>query len=153
MPAFRARTTINRPREEAFRFTADPENQPEWLLSVVVVRRLSGQRGQVGSVYQQSIREPEGLSSYELEVMEVEPGERFVYVSRADGPPVGVEYRFRDAEGANAGERATTVELAFHIRVGPFFRLIWPLAFLLRRGGGRQVAVVLERLKVALEGE
>jgi len=130
-----------------FRFAADVENQPKWLLSVAQARRLSGHPGEVGSVYAQSIREKDGLSAYELEIIDVEPGERFVYQSQADGPPVRVEYTFADAEGG------TEVELSFHIRVGPFFSVLWPLAIALRRGGGRQVAVVLERLKMSLEGE
>lgn len=148
MPSFRAETTIARPRDEVFRFAADPENQPNWLLSVVEVRRLSGVRGQAGSIYEQSIREGDGLVEYELEVTQVDPGERFVYVSRAlagRDPPVRVEYRFADADGG------TEVELAFHIRMGPILRLFWPLASALRRGGARQVEVVLGRLKLALE--
>ena len=139
MPAFRAKTTIGRPREDVFRFTADLERQSSWLLSVAEVRRLSGARGQPGSTYAQSIREGGGLVDYRLEVAEVELGERFVYFSQPSGeqgPAVRVEYRFSDAEAG-----ATRVELAFHIRIGPILRLFWPLAFALRRGGSRQVAV------------
>lgn len=153
MPAFRARTTIARPRDAVFEFTADLERQSRWLLSVAEVRRLSGARGQAGSTYAQSIREGGGLVDYALEVAEVEPGECFAYFSRPSGgpgPPVRVEYRFADAMD---GAEATEVELAFQIRIGPILRLFWPLAFALRRGGSRQVAVVLERLKVGLEGE
>ena len=149
MPTFSAETFIARPVAEVYGFVANPENQSRWLLSVAEMRRLEGQRGGVGSRYAQRIREGGELADYELEVTAVEPVARFAYTSRGasgQGPPVGVEYRFTEAGGG------TQVWLGFSVRMGPVLRLFWPLAFALRRGGRRQVEVVLGRLKSGVGG-
>jgi uncharacterized membrane protein len=92
---------INRPRDEVFAFTADPNNATAWYKNIKAVEWETPPPAVVGSRVRFRAQFLGRTLEYTYEVREIEPGRRFV-MATAQGPfPMETSYMWEDgAEGA-----------------------------------------------------
>jgi uncharacterized membrane protein len=100
---------IDRPRDEVFAFAADPANTTAWSKNIKAVECETQPPAAVGSRLRFSAQFLGRALDYTYEVLEIEPGSRFV-MATAEGPfPMETTYTFADAAGGG-----TRMELRNH---------------------------------------
>lgn len=99
----RTEIVIQRPRDEVAAFASDPDNATRWYDNITSVEWQTGPPLAVGSKIAFVARFLGSRLEYIYEVLEWEPGERFV-MSTAQGPfPMQTTYAWSDApDGATA---------------------------------------------------
>jgi uncharacterized membrane protein len=135
---------IARPRAEAAAYAADPDNATAWYENIKAVEWKSPPPLAVGSRIAFVASFLGRQIAYTYEVLEHEPGERFV-MSTAEGPfPMETTYAWEDAPGG-----ATRMTLRNRGEPAGFGKLSAPVvARAMRRANGKD----LRRLKALLEG-
>jgi uncharacterized protein YndB with AHSA1/START domain len=141
---------INRPVEEVFSYTSNPENFPEWAATVIEVHQEDApgeedplnREGKRFTLMQQALGR---RFEAPFEVIDYEPNRRYVHRS-TEGHPVAVTMDF-------TYEPLSSEETRFSPRIeaepGGFFRLVGPV---LERAIRRQMRTNLVTLKDLLEG-
>jgi uncharacterized membrane protein len=142
---------INRPVEEVFSYTSNPENFPEWAATVREVRQDAPGGGPLNTLN----REGERFTAMQqalgrrfeapFEVIYYEPNWRYAHRSR-EGHPVPVTMVFAYEPAASEGTRFTP---RIEAEPGGFFGLV---GLVLERVIRRQMRTNLETLKDLLEG-
>lgn len=142
-----ASVEINRPVEEVFSYTSNPENFPQWAATVREVRQDARGGGPLN-------REGERFTAMQnalgrrfeapFEVIDYEPNRRYAHRSR-EGHPVPVTMDFTFEPVSSEGTRFTP---RIEADPGGFFGLVGPV---LERVIRRQMRTNLETLKDLLE--
>jgi uncharacterized membrane protein len=142
-----ASVEINRPVEEVFSYTSNPENFPQWAATVREVRQDARGGGPLN-------REGERFTAMQnalgrrfeapFEVIDYEPNRRYAHRSR-EGHPVPVTMVFSYEPVSSDGTRFTP---RIEAEPGGFFGLVGPV---LERVIRRQMRTNLETLKDLLE--
>jgi uncharacterized membrane protein len=142
-----ASVEINRPVEEVFSYTSNPENVPQWAATVREVRQDARGGGPLN-------REGERFTAMQnalgcrfeapFEVIDYEPNRRYAHRSR-EGHPVPVTMVFSYEPVSSDGTRFTP---RIEAEPGSFFGLVGPV---LERVIRRQMRTNLETLKDLLE--
>jgi uncharacterized protein YndB with AHSA1/START domain len=140
---------INRPVEEVFSYTSNPENFPQWAATVREVRQdapgeggLRNREGQRFTAMQQALGR---RFEAPFEVIDYEPNLRYAHQSR-ERHPVPVTMHFTYEPVSSAGTRFTP---CIEAEPGGFFGLAGPV---LQRAIRRQMRTNLKTLKNLLEG-
>jgi hypothetical protein len=134
---------IRRGRDEVAAFAADPDNATAWYRNIEAVEWKSPHQLSVGARIAFTARFLGRRLAYTYEVVEHEPGRRFV-MRTSEGPfPMETTYTWEDAPGG-----ATRMTLRNRGEPGGFGRLMQPLmAPAMRRANQQDLA----RLKGILE--
>ena len=142
-----ASVEINRPVEEVFSYTSNPENFPQWAATVREVRQDARGGGPLN-------REGERFTAMQnalgrrfeapFEVIDYEPNRRYAHRSR-EGHPVPVTMDFTFEPVSSEGTRFTP---RIEADPGGFFGLVGPV---LERVIRRQMRTNLQTLKYLLE--
>jgi uncharacterized protein YndB with AHSA1/START domain len=141
---------IDRPLEEVFSYTSNPENFPEWAATVIGVRHEDapgedyplGREGERFTLMQKALGR-----SFEapFEVIDYEPNRRYAHRGTQEHPvPVTMVFAYEPL--SSDGTRFTP---RIEAEPGGFFGLIGPV---LERAIRRQMRTNLETLKDLLEG-
>jgi len=139
---------INRPVEEVFSYTSNPENFPEWAATVREVCQDApgggpfNRKGERFTAMQQALGR---RFEAPFEVIAYEPNRRYAHRSR-EGHPVPVTMDFTYEPASSDGTRFTP---RIEAEPGGFFGLMGPV---LERVIRRQMRTNLETLKDLLEG-
>jgi uncharacterized protein YndB with AHSA1/START domain len=135
---------IARPREEVAAFAVDPGNATAWYANIERVAWETTPPLVIGSRIAFLARFLGRSLSYTYEVLEHEPGERFV-MRTAEGPfPMETTYTWQDADGGG-----TRMQLRNRGEPSGFSRAAAPLV---SRAMRRENAKDLAQLKQLLEG-
>ena len=135
---------IERPRDEVAAYAVDPDNATQWYRNIESVSWLSAPPLAVGSRLAFVARFLGRTLSYTYEVVEHDPGERFV-MRTAQGPfPMETIYTWEDT-----GPRTTRMTLRNRGEPSGFSKVAAPMmAQAIRRANGKDLA----ELKRILEG-
>ena len=135
---------IERPRDEVAAYAVDPDNATQWYRNIESVTWLSAPPLAVGSRLAFVARFLGRTLSYTYEVVEHDPGERFV-MRTAQGPfPMETIYTWEDT-----GPRTTRMTLRNRGEPSGFWKVAAPMmAQAIRRANGKDLA----ELKRILEG-
>jgi len=137
---------INRPVEEVFSYTSNPENFPEWAATVREVRQDAPggplREGERFTATQQALGR---RFEAPFEVIDYEPNRRYAHRGTGEHPvPVTMVFAYEPL--SSDGTRFTP---RIEAEPGGFFRLVEPV---LERAIRRQMRTNLETLKDLLEG-
>jgi uncharacterized protein YndB with AHSA1/START domain len=138
---------INRPVEEVFSYTSNPENFPQWAATVREVRRDSPRQGPLGEGGRFTVKQKALGRSFEapFEIINYEPNRRYAQRGTEEHP-VAVTMVFAYEPLSWDGTRFTP---RIEAETGGFFGLVGPV---LERVIRRQMRTNLETLKALLEG-
>jgi uncharacterized protein YndB with AHSA1/START domain len=144
MAEFHAHVTINRPRDEVFRYLVDPQTQTVWNSGLQEFTAVWTGHPQVGDRAQGTIKVAGRQLRWEAETTEVEPPSRVVYRSVEAPFPFTLEYTLVDRDGATEVQHDGSTEA-----MGGFFgKLADPLVALMYQ---RDMNSNLANLKSILE--
>jgi uncharacterized membrane protein len=141
---------LNRPVQEVFSYTTNPENFPEWAATVIEVRQEDApgeeedplnREGERFTLMQQALGR---RFEAPFEVIAYEPNRRYAHRS-TEGHPVSVTMDFTYEQVSSEGTRFTP---RIEAEPGGFFGLVGPV---LERVIRRQMRANLETLKDLLE--
>jgi uncharacterized membrane protein len=139
---------INRPVEEVFSYTSNPENFPQWAATVVEVRQEEApgrgplREGERFTLTQQALGR---RFEAPFEVIAYEPNRRYAHRSREGHPvPVIMDFTYEPVP-----PEGTRFRPRIEAEPGDFFGLVGPV---LERAIRRQVRTNLKTLKDLLEG-
>jgi uncharacterized protein YndB with AHSA1/START domain len=138
---------INRPVEEVFSYTSNPENFPQWAATVKEVRQDAPERGPLREGGRFMATQKALGRSFEapFEIIDYEPNRRYVQRGTEEHP-VAVTMVFAYEPLSSDGTRFRT---RIETEPGGFFGLVGPV---LERVIKRQMRTNLETLKALLEG-
>ncbi len=142
MAKLEAGITINRPVEEVFAFTSNPENEPLWRPELVELEITSEGPIGVGTTLREVMQFLGRRIENTGEITKYEPN-KMMAVKSTSGPfPFEMTGTYRPVEGGT--------ELTFEVEaeVGGFFRFAEPLV---ARMGKRQMETQLANLKDLME--
>jgi uncharacterized protein YndB with AHSA1/START domain len=135
---------INRPIEEVFSYTTNPDTLTQWNTAAIDVTVAPGTPAGVGAIYHLKAQFLGRRLDSSSEVTEYEPPRKIVYKTRSGPIPMHVRYTFEPASGG------TQVTEVIDGEPGGFFRLADPV---LKRLVERQVESSLKNLKDLLEAQ
>jgi uncharacterized membrane protein len=137
---------INRPVEEVFSYTSNPENFPQWAATVREVRRDSPGRGPLREGGRFTATQKALGRSFEapFEVIDYEPNRRYAHRG-TEGHPVPVTMVFAYERLSSDGTRFTP---RIEAEPGGFFGVVGPVFERVLR---RQMRTNLKTLKELLE--
>ncbi len=144
MAKLEAGITINRPVEEVFAFTSNPENEPLWRPELLELEKTSEGPIGVGTTFREVMQFLGRRIENTGEITKYEPN-KMMAVKTTSGPvPMEITGTYQPVEGGT--------ELTFEVEgeVGGFFRFAEPLV---ARMGKRQMETQLANIKDLLEAE
>jgi uncharacterized protein YndB with AHSA1/START domain len=138
---------INKPIEEVFCYTSNPENFPQWAATVKEVRQDAPERGPLREGGRFTAKQKALGRRFEapFEIIDYEPNRRYVQRGTEEHP-VAVTMVFAYEPLSSDGTRFTP---RIETEPGGFFGLLGPV---LERVIRRQMRTNLETLKALLEG-
>jgi uncharacterized membrane protein len=142
---------INRPVEEVFSYTPNPENFPEWAATVREVRQDAPGGGPLNREGERFTAMQQALGrrfEAPFEVIDYEPNRHYAHRSR-EGHPVPVTMDFTYEPTSSASSEGTRFTPRIEAEPGGLFGLVEPV---LERVIRRQMRTNLEMLKDLLEG-
>lgn len=144
MAKLEAGITINRPVEEVFAFTSNPESEPLWRPELLEMEKTSEGPIGVGTTYREVMQFLGRRIESTGEITKYEPN-NMIAMKTTSGPlPFELTGTYQPVEGGT--------ELTFEIEadVGGFFRFAEPLV---ARMGKRQMETQLANIKDLLEAQ
>jgi uncharacterized membrane protein len=138
---------INRPVEEVFSYSSNPENFPQWAATVKEVRQDVPERGPLreGGRFTATQKALGRRFEASFEVIDYEPNRRYAHRGTEEHPvPVTMVFAYEPL--SSEGTRFTP---RIEAEPGGFFGLVGPV---LERVIRRQMRTNLETLKALLEG-
>ncbi len=143
MAQIEARTTINRPIDEVFRYVVDGDTVPQWRKSCVEIKRLSPDPIGPGAKEIYKLKTMGQTFEVTMEVTAYEPSQTYSWKALSGSPfPMQGSFNFRTVEG-----RTEVAELT-EIRLSRLVGLLQPLVVWMFR---REVRTDFSRLKNILE--
>jgi uncharacterized protein YndB with AHSA1/START domain len=144
MAKLEAGITINRPIEEVFAFTSNPENEPLWRPELLELEQTSDGPIGVGTTFREVMQFLGRRIESTGEITEYEPNKRNAVKSTSGPFPFEITGTFEPVEGG------TEVTFEVEAEIGGFFRFAEPLV---ARMGKRQMETQLANLKDLLEAQ
>jgi|SRR6266540_1187974 uncharacterized membrane protein len=135
-------TVINRPVEEAFAATSNPENYPKWISGIIEVKKTSEGPLGVGTTYRSVVTFLGRRIESEVEFTEYKPNRKIAQKSISGPFPAENSTTFERVDGG------TRVTLTLRGEVGGFFKLAEPLLVSMLK---RQSEADLANLKELME--
>jgi uncharacterized protein YndB with AHSA1/START domain len=147
MAKLEAGITINRPIEEVFAFTSNPENEPLWRPELLELEQTSDGPIGAGTTFREVMQFLGRRIESTGEITEYEPNKRNAVKSTSGPFPFEITGTFEPVEGG------TEVTFEVEAEIGGFcgfFRFAEPLV---ARMGKRQMETQLANLKDLLEAQ
>jgi len=142
MATFTCGTVIKRPVEDVFTVLSNPANDPIWSSAVLEAKQTSPGPIGVGTTARFVSKLLGRRIETDWEIIEFEPNQRFVALSKSRPFPVEVSMTFEPTEGG------TRVSVMYEAEPGGLFKLTVPLFVSM---GKRQLQSALDNLKDLME--
>ena len=136
---------VERPVEEVFAFTADPNNAPFWQSTTLELEQTSEGPVDVGATFRNTTKFLGRRFDTSYEMTENEPPHKQCYRVTSGPIPGEICYLFEPTDGGS-----TRFTQTFEAEVGGFFRLAEPLV---ARAIRRQMEADMATMKDMLEAE
>ena len=144
MAKLEAGITINRPVEEVFAFTSNPENEPLWRSELLEMEQTSEGPIGVGTTYREVMQFLGRRIESTAEITKYEPN-NMIAMKSTSGP-----LAFELTGTYQPVEDGTELTFEVEAEVGGFFRVAEPLV---ARMGKRQMETQLANIKDLLEAQ
>jgi carbon monoxide dehydrogenase subunit G len=97
----RSEVQIDRPSQDVFDFLVDFENELKWNASITECTLLSGKAGTVGAQYRRKMKAMGQEMAMNVELTNIEPGERFVFHAAGGAATVEGTYEVHEVDNGS----------------------------------------------------